>query len=129
MDTHTQDIKSKIEHNIKLILDIVMEQVKERKKKALEMHFLQDSFSFTLSEERKKFHKRVNEIKEEYDTINEDLEKNIRSLKKLKQKKRRLEKVSILPPRKRKPVNYREASNREIEFGIISRSASDNRQW
>ena len=123
------DIKSKIEDDIEIISDVVKQQKKDRKETALKMHFLQDSFSFTLSEERKKFHKRVNEIKEEYDTINEDLEKNRRSLKKLKQRKRRLEKVSNLPPRKKKLVNYREASNREIEFGIISRSASDNRRW
>lgn len=123
------DIKSKIEDDIEIISDVVKQQKKDRKETALKMHFLQDSFSFTLSEERKKFHKRVNEIKEEYDTINEDLEKNRRSLKKLKQRKRRLEEVSNLPPRKRKPVNYREASNSEIKLGIISRSASNNRQW
>ena len=123
------DIQSKIEDDIKIISDVVEQQKKDRKEIALKMYFLQDSFSFTLSEERKKFHKRVNEIKEEYDTINEDLEKNRRSLKKLKQRKRRLEEVSNLPPRKRKPVNYREASNSEIKLGIISRSASNNRQW
>ena len=123
------DIKSKIEDDIEIISDVVKQQKKDRKETALKMHFLQDSFSFTLSEEKKRFHKRVNEIKEEYDTINEDLEKNIRSLNKLKKKKRRLEKVSILPPRKRKLVNYRDAPDREIEFGIVSRSYSGNRQW
>lgn len=123
------DIKSKIEDDIEIISDVVEQQKKDRKETALKMYFLQDSFSFTLSEERKKFHKRVNEIKEEYDTINEDLEKNRRSLKKLKQRKRRLEEVSNLPPRKRKPVNYKDASKRDIEFGIVSRSYSGNRQW
>lgn len=123
------DIKSKIEDDIEIISDVVEQQKKDRKEIALKMYFLQDSFSFTLSEERKKFHKRVNEIKEEYDTINEDLEKNRRSLKKLKQRKRRLEEVSNLPPRKRKPINYKDSSKRDIEFGIVSRSYSGNRQW
>lgn len=123
------DIKSKIEDDIKIISDVVEQKKKDRKETALKMYFIQDSFSFTLSAEVKRFHKRVNEIKEEYDTINEDLEKNRRSLKKLKLRKRRLEEVSNLPPRKRKPINYKDASKRDIEFGIVSRSYSGNRQW
>ena len=123
------DIKSKIEDDIKIISDVVEQKKKDRKETALEMYFIQDSFTFTLSTEVKKFHKRVSEIKEEYDTINEDLEKNRRSLKKLKQRKRRLEEVSNLPPRKRKPVNYKDVSEHDIEFEIFSRSYSGNTHW
>jgi hypothetical protein len=123
------DIKSKIEDDIKIISDVVEQKKKDRKETALEMYFIQDSFTFTLSTEVKKFHKRVNEIKEEYDTINEDLEKNKKSLKKLKQRKRRLEEVSNLPPRKRKHVNYKDVTDNQIIFELLERSSSDNRQW
>lgn len=125
MDTNL-NIKNKIKDDIDIISDVVKQQKKERKEKALEMYNLQDKYTFTLSEEKKKFYKRVNEIKEEYDTINEDLEKNRRSLKKLKLRKRRLEEVSNLPPRKRNPVNYKEVTERQIVWGIISRSNSGN---
>ena len=112
--------------DIDIISVVVKHQQEDCKKIALEMYNLQDKYTFTLSEDRKKFHKRIDELREEYEITNDDLDKSKKSLNKLKQRKRRLDELSNLPPRKRKPVNYKEVTERQIKWGIITRSISGN---